>query len=371
MQEGITHMIYLDNAATTQPTKRALEIYQQAQHQLFYNSESLHIGGEKVKNALTQARTFVQQYFQSTKEVLFGTSGSHVNEIAIHLYLKHQTSGQVWVSPYEHPSITAALEVYRDRLEIQTIPLTEMGEIDIPTFQTLVTEQTVLIITQHVNSETGYILPIQQIAQIAKQWNIPFHVDGVQAVHKVPSISIDSFTSYSFSGHKIHGTKGSGVLMIDYAYIHPYNAHYFHEQGVRNGTMDVPSILATVQALSEPSDYNHLQRLYQHAVQRATELKFRILKYNAQAPHILGLITPKYEGQYMMQMLSNRNICISTGTACGHGILMSNGVTQKIKASDGEVYQYIRVSFASFTTFEEIDTCFDVMANILFEGGSQ
>ncbi|MGV3245058.1 cysteine desulfurase family protein [Staphylococcus sp. 11261D007BR] len=364
-------MIYLDNAATTQPTKAVLEVYQQAQQQLFFNSESLHIGGEQVRAALDHSRSYLQRYFQTNKEVLFSTSGSHANAIAINLYLSHFTSGTVWVSPYEHPSIHAALDPYKAQFDIKRLPLTVNGEIDVTQFEAAMTTDVVLIIMQHVNSETGYILPIQAIGRIAKNWEVPLHVDGVQAVHKMPHYTIEGCTSYSCAGHKFHGVKGTGMLFVDYAWVHPYNDHYFHEEGVRNGTLDVPGILASVQALTATPPHTELQECHQHAVRRAKALDFDLLLYDHQAPHILGLLTPKYEGQYLMQTLSNRNICISTGTACGHGILVSDGAKQKIESLNGEVYQYMRLSFSALTTIEEIDRCFDTLATVLKEGGNQ
>lgn len=206
-------MIYLDNAATTQPTKAVLEVYQQAQQQLFFNSESLHIGGEQVRAALDHSRSYLQRYFQTNKEVLFSTSGSHANAIAINLYLSHFTSGTVWVSPYEHPSIHAALDPYKAQFDIKRMPLTETGEIDVTQFEAAMTTDVVLIIMQHVNSETGYILPIQAIGRIAENWQVPLHVDGVQAVHKIPNYTIEGCTSYSCAGHKFHGVKGTGMLL--------------------------------------------------------------------------------------------------------------------------------------------------------------
>ncbi|HEC2220921.1 TPA: aminotransferase class V-fold PLP-dependent enzyme [Staphylococcus delphini] len=358
-------MIYLDNAATTRPAEEVLSVYYQAQQQLFYNSESIHIGGEQVKAALQQARQYIQTYFQTSKEVRFGTSGSNVNEMAIDLYLNHLTQGTIWVSPYEHPSMTAALERYQCNFNIEIMPITSNGEIDIATWQAQVTEGTVLIIAQHVNSETGYILPIQQIATIAERYQIPFHVDGVQAVKKVASFNIARCTSYTFSGHKFHGTKGCGVLLIEDALIRPRNSHFFHESGLRNGTIDVPSILATVQALNISRDIMQLEALYRRARKRAKSIGFTVLTYTNQAPHILGVLVPKFEGQYIMQMLSNRNVCISTGTACSHGIMLSDGLLQKIIAAQGEIDQYVRLSFSYLTTMQEVDYCFDMMEKII------
>ncbi|GEP80534.1 aminotransferase class V-fold PLP-dependent enzyme [Staphylococcus carnosus] len=91
------------------------------------------------------------------------------------------------------------------------------------------------------------------------------------------------------------------------------------------------------------------------------------MEYDLHAPHILGMLTPFYEGQYVMQTLSSRNVCISTGTACGHGLLLSDRLVHKIETTQHEADQYVRVSFSKNTTLNEIDQCFDQLENILKE----
>lgn len=358
-------MIYLDNAATTQPSKEALAIYNEAQQTLFFNSESLHVGGEMAREALSSSRHYIQEYFNTDKEVLFSTSGSHANQIAINIYLSQAQKGKVLVSPYEHPSIFAALDPYRKQFNIVEMPLTQEGAIDLTALEALIDAETVLIIAQHVNSEMGYILPVHDIAQLAQSFNIPFHVDGVQAVQKIEDKAIQAFTSYSFSGHKFKGTKGVGALLIEHKSVRPTNVHYFHEEGTRNGTLDVPGILAMTRALSLDAEQDHLVQLHNYATERAVASGFGVLKNEQQAPHVIGLLTPKFEGQYIMQSLSSRNICISTGTACGHGLLLSDGLIEKIKQTKYEADQYVRISFSSSSTIDEIDTCFNEIDKIL------
>lgn len=358
-------MIYLDNAATTQPSKEALAIYNEAQQTLFFNSESLHVGGEMAREALNSSRHYIQKHFNTDKEVLFSTSGSHANQIAIDIYLSQAQEGKVLVSPYEHPSIYATLEPYKKQFEIVEMPLTNEGAIDLAALEALVDNETVLIIAQHVNSEIGYILPVHEIAEFAQAYNIPFHVDGVQAVQKIEDKAIQAFTSYAFSGHKFKGTKGVGALLIEHKSVRPTNIHYFHEEGTRNGTLDVPGILAMTRALSLDAGYEHLTKLHQYATERALASGFSVLRSDKQAPHIIGLLTPQFEGQYIMQSLSSRNICISTGTACGHGLLLSEGLIEKIKQTEHEADQYVRISFSSNSTLGEIDTCFNEIDKIL------
>lgn len=359
-------MIYLDNASTTMIDQEVLNVYQEIQLEAYYNSESLHIGGIHTRQLLDKCKHFIKDYFSTNKEVIYTRSGSQANEIAIHSFLKGKIGSKVMVSPYEHPSIYAALESYQDDYDIEMLPLDDNGEIDLEQTSNIITEDVVLIVAQHVNSETGYILPVEELSEIAINYNIPIHVDGVQAVHKIDNINVERFSSYTFSGHKFHGTKGSGVLLINHEFVKPLNQYYFHEMYTQNGTIDAPSIIAMTKALSMSSNIKYINNLQQYFIEQLNELSFTPIVYKAQAPHIMALLTPIFEGQYIMQYLSNRNICISTGTACGHGALLSNGLQAKIDTIPEKTYdQYIRLSIGKFTTRSDIDTCLHHLKTVI------
>src|SRR5699024_7284681 len=105
--KGENIMIYLDNAATTKPDAHILEAYSKLSEDMFYNSESLHGGGLDINDLLQQTINYIQNYFNSSKLVIFTRSGSHANEIALQLLLKERKPGHVLISPYEHLSIKA------------------------------------------------------------------------------------------------------------------------------------------------------------------------------------------------------------------------------------------------------------------------
>lgn len=359
-------MIYLDNASTTQPDSQILTIFNDTQTNAFYNSESLHVGGLHVSQLLQSCRYYIQKYFHTDKEVIFSHSGSHANDIAIRSYLEHTTKTQILVSPYEHPSIAAALAPYEDVFNIVTLPLTADGAINVSATQHLLTDDVALIIMQHVNSETGYILPVSEIATLAHQFAIPVHVDGVQAITKVPNLTLDVITSYVGSGHKFHSTKGAGFLLIDHSYIQPLNSHYLHESATQNGTIDTPSIVAMTKALSMDTHSDYLSQIKSFALQQAIASGFTPIEYDQTAPHILALLSPQFEGQYVMQYLASKNICVSTGTACGHGMLLSHGLQVKIKTIPNHVHdQYLRLSFSKYTTQQDIATCFQHLHTLI------
>ena len=79
-------MIYLDNASTTMIDRQVMDVYQDIQHEAYYNSESLHIGGVHTRQLLDGCKQFIKDYFSTVKEVIYTRSGSHANEIAIHSF---------------------------------------------------------------------------------------------------------------------------------------------------------------------------------------------------------------------------------------------------------------------------------------------
>lgn len=361
-------MIYLDNAATTKPDAHILEAYSKLSEDMFYNSESLHGGGLDINDLLQQTRNYIQKYFNSSKRVIFTRSGSHANEIALQLLLKERKPGHVLISPYEHLSIKAALGQFSGIYSCTMMPLDRNGHIDLDKLSEMMEDDTALVIMQHVNSETGYRLPVEVVGDMCDVRGIPLHVDGVQGAHK-DGIDIDRIPgSYSFSGHKIHGTKGTGALMVDYRYMNVLNSHFHHESGTQNGTLDVPGIAAMAMCLSSDPGIKRMKDIRQYLVKKMDSIGVITLCFKACAPHILACATPWVEGQYVMQGLSSKNIYVSTGTACGRGRMISRGLEEVLEGGYGTSGEhYIRISISKNTTKDEIDSLVSHMDQILQE----
>lgn len=361
-------MIYLDNAATTKPDSHIMEAYLKLYREMFYNSESLHAGGLDARHLLEQTRNYMQNYFDSRKHVIFSRSGSHANEIAIQLLLKGSSAGQILVSPYEHPSIDAALEPFRENYDIVRMPLEYDGNIDLISLSEMFETDTSLVIMQHVNSEIGYRLPVEAVGEMCSISDIPFHVDGVQGAHK-DAIDIDEVcSSYSFSGHKLHGTKGTGVLMVDYKYMNVLNRHFHHESGTQNGTLNVPGIAVMAMCLSAAPNMRKMNETKEYLGKELRNIGVTTLKFDVSAPHIIACVTPSVEGQYVMQSLSSKNIYISTGTACGQGRMVSEGLAALLdRKYETSEEHYIRISISKNTTLDEIDVLISHLNQILQE----
>ncbi|HIV82111.1 MAG TPA: aminotransferase class V-fold PLP-dependent enzyme [Candidatus Salinicoccus merdavium] len=360
-------MIYFDNASTTKVSDTVLENYLNLSQKMYFNSESIHGGGLDAESMMNNVRTYIREYFDTDKHVIFTRSGSHSNDIALQLLLKNKKAQKILVSPYEHMSISASLHPYSSQYDIVHMPTTNAGKIDIQALRTMM-DDTQCIISTHVHSETGYRLPVEEIAELAGLHNVPYHLDGVQGMYDRLRLR-DLCTSYSFTAHKIHGVNGVGVLLMDYEHLSPLNPHFHHEYGTQNGTLDVPGIATIVDALEVISEPNNIKEMRDELNRFLEELDFIPLDLKTHADHIASFLVPNMEGQYLMQSLSSKNIYISTGSACGHGILVSEGleklITEKYNAS---VYQYIRISLSKNNSMDEVHQLIEYVERIVKEG---
>ncbi|CAM4356621.1 cysteine desulfurase family protein [Lacicoccus alkaliphilus] len=359
-------MIYFDNASTTQASKAVLNNYLEMSEKMYFNSESIHGGGLDTAFILDNVRNYIREYFNTDKHVIFTRSGSHSNDIALQLLLKNKTANKILVSPYEHMSISASLHPYTALYDIVHMPTKSNGEIDLESLEEMMAD-TQCIISTHVHSETGYRLPVEGIAEIAGSYHVPYHIDGVQGMYDHLSTG-GLCTSYSFSAHKIHGVKGVGVLLMDYEHLTPLNPHFHHEYGTQNGTLDVPGIATLIQALEAIDDPRAMRDMRHHLNTSLSALGLRALDLNHHADHISSFIVPGMEGQYLMQSLSSRNIYISTGSACGHGVLVSRGLGNLIAENYGaSADQYIRISLSRYNSMEEVQQLIECVEKIVKE----
>lgn len=363
-------MIYMDYAATSPMSTKALQAYCETAQRYYGNSASLHDMGGQANYFVEQARGIVARTLGIDKNgIIFTGSGTEGNLLSIlSLALASKKGQHIISSEAEHTSVHAALNTLEKMgFSVTKLPLQLNGCIHVEQVREAIREETALITIQHVNSEIGSIQPVKDIAKIAHHENIFFHVDCVQSYCK---LTIDSFSAYvdalTISAHKIGGPKGCGAVYINPKIRVPaLTPGVTHERGLRGGTLDTPAIVAFAAAIEN----FHYERQYGEALREYFKGKLpsacRIIESKEQLPTICGLMMDKVEGQYVLLKLNEAGICISTGSACdihsesGTKAILSMGYTME------EARQFFRISFGPTTTYQEMDLLLDAISNIL------
>jgi len=213
-------LIYFDNAATTQKPRCVVERIENGYYHLNANiHRGVHYLSQKATEAHEAARTTIAEFLHAAKreEILFtrGTTEA-INLVATSFGEAFcKTGDEIIVSVMEHHSNIVPWQMLCERkgMKLRVIPMNERGELDMEAFKSLLNEHTKIISVAHVSNVLGTINPIKEIIQIAHSHTIPVLVDGAQAVPHIP-VNVVEFDAdfYVFSGHKIYGPTGIGVL---------------------------------------------------------------------------------------------------------------------------------------------------------------
>jgi len=322
-------MIYLDNSATTEPDTSVMNSFQQVSERFFANSSSIHqLGGESEK-LLSEARNQVAQLLHVKQgEIVFTSGGTEGNNMAIKgIALEHQGRGKhIITTSIEHPSVFEACKsLEKLGFEVTYLPVDQYGVLSVEELERSIRPDTILISVMHVNNELGSIQPIKEIAEIAEQHpKLFFHVDDVQGIGKLPlDLSAFSIDLCTFSGHKIHGIKGTGILYIkDSTTIYPLFHGGNQEGSYRSGTENVAGAVAIAKALRfikmrEKEEIAHLQHVHHYLRTNLAQMSGVIINTpEVAAPHIMNVSVPGLRPEVMIHLLAEKGIYISTKSAC-------------------------------------------------------
>ncbi|MEX3457656.1 cysteine desulfurase family protein [Staphylococcus hominis] len=360
-------MIYLDNAATTKPNQAVLDSFLKVSEKAYYNANSPHQMGLQSEKILLQAKSRVKEILNLNKntDIIFTSGATESNNIALKgiALRKKQFANVIITSVLEHPSV---LEVMR-YLEIQGfilkyVNVTPNGQIDINHLEQLMTDNVGLVTCMYVNNVMGQIQPIKEIGSLLKQYpKAHFHVDGVQALGKIP-MQLEDVNSISFSGHKFNGLKGQGILIIDNKEkIEPTIFGGGQEYGIRSGTVNLAMNVSLVKAM-------------EIAIQNLNELNHRLSRYNKvireclsqhkgvyinspenSAPHILNIAFPGVKGEVLVNAFSKLDIMVSTTSACSSKREKLNEVLLAMGIKDNRIEGSVRLSMGETTTEKDIE----------------
>ncbi|MBQ5841250.1 MAG: cysteine desulfurase [Clostridia bacterium] len=359
-------VVYLDNSATTRVCAAAADKAYELMTDCYGNPSSLHTMGFRAEQEMTVARRAVAVMLGAQPEnLLFTSGGTEANNFAILGYAAaHPRAGRhIVTTAVEHPSVAAAC----DLLEQQGYTVTRLlpdGE-GVITPQQMVEacrEDTCLVAVMLVNNETGARFALEKavaaIRRRAPQAHI--HCDAVQAAGKIPLYAERwGFDTLSASAHKIHGPKGCGVLYVRKGVrLAPRQVGGGQEKGLRSGTEAAPLIAAFGAAVTQLPSYTEQQRHYESLRQRLLQQLEGVsgVRFHLPAggvPYIVHLSVPGYRSETLLHFLAQKEIYVSSGSACSKGA--KSPVLTAMGLSADEIDSALRVSLSRENTIEDMD----------------
>lgn len=360
--------IYLDNSATTKLDKEVLKEMLPYLQENYGNPSSAYRIGRENKAIIEDARKQVAKVLNAnTEEIYFTSGGSESDNMALKgVAFANQDKGRhIITSKIEHPAVLdTCKELERHGFEITYINVDKNGIVDLKQLETSIREDTILISIMFANNEIGTIEPIKNIGRIAKQYNILFHTDSVQAIGNikidVKELGIDLL---SLSAHKFYGPKGIGALYVrDGINFRKYLNGGHQERNKRAGTENVAGIVGLGKAITLA--YNNFEDKNKYLYNLRTYL-INEIKNNIPDIRINGDIEKRLQGNINISVngveadnilteLDKRGIFISTGSACTTGSIESSHVLKEIGLSDTEAHSSIRISLGKYNTKDEL-----------------
>ena len=370
-------MIYFDNAATTRPSLAVLECFEKENEQCFANPSSRHAYGREAYRKLENARFSILKSLSLSNDyrVLFTSGASESNNLAIKGIAKEylRRGKRIITTQVEHPSV---LETFRslekEGFEVIYLPTKEDGTVDPETLKENMNKETILVSIMATNNETGSNNDILALSKIVHSFpKAFFHVDVTQAIGKrdLPYSSIDLF---SFSGHKIHGLKGTGALILKknitlLRQIDGGDQEYFF----RAGTDNLPGDETLAVALEEAT--KNLQDNIAHAKEISSFLREELEKNDEilmnspleGSPFILNFSLKRKKASVVTEALSHEGIYVSSVSACNSKGEPISYVLEAMGFSKERAMNSIRLSFSRENTLEEAKTFLNTLQNIL------
>lgn len=371
-------MIYLDNNSTTRVADEVLEAMRPFLCEQYGNPSSLHLMGQAARNAIEQARAQVAACINaSPRSIIFTSGGTEADNLAILGTLEAQPAKRrILTTPVEHVAVRQMCAKLSTRgYAIDDVSVDQQGQVDPSNVERMLTDETAIAAVMFANNETGVLFPIERIAAAVASRGVPLHVDGVQALGKVP-IDVQSLlcTTLAMSAHKIHGPKGVGALYVAQgARLRGQLVGGHQERDLRPGTENVAGIVGFGVA-AELAERRH-EDTSLHVAQLRDALEAGILA-RVRSAVVLGDAThrlcnttniafPGIDAEAILIGLSQKGVCASSGSACSSGSLEPSHVLQAMGIDANVARGAIRFSLSKYTTASEIDESISVVTEVV------
>lgn len=366
----------MDNAATTPMDPRVIKVVMNHFKNTYGNASSLHSVGQKAKKVLEESRESLANLINAeSKEIIFTSSGTESDNIAIKGVAKanKDKGNHIITSSIEHHAVeNPCKELEKQGFEVTFLPVDKSGLIDLETLKASITKNTILISIMFANNEIGTIEPIEEIGEIAKDEDVLFHTDAVQAFGKVPidveTLNIDLLSA---SAHKLYGPKGVGLLYLRNGgkkkgigkYCKPLMEGGGHERNMRPSTENVPGIAGFAKAVEIAQDEmpQEMERLANLRDTSINQIKNKIENCylngdpSKRLPGNMNMGFRFIEGESLVLSLDMEGIEASTGSACSSKTLEPSHVLLAIGLKPEEAHGSLRLTLGRFNNKEHIN----------------
>ena len=375
-------MIYLDNNATTRVAPEVLEAMHPYLSSLFGNPSSGHVPGRQMKSAIENAREEVALLIGAAdpSEIVFTSCGSESDNWAIRGVLaNHPDKRHIITTPVEHEAVrNMCRRLEQDGYQVTWLSVDRNGELDLAELSDALRADTALVSIMLANNETGVLFPMNEIGEIIRaNSEALFHVDGVQAVGKIPiDLKTAEVDLFALSGHKLHAPQGIGALYIRKGIELPsFIIGGGQEEGRRAGTSAVPNIVGLGAAcrLARTDDQhtrisgmrNQLEDTILNNISN-THLN-GIGDRTKRLPNTSNISFELIDGQSILARLDHAGICVSTGSACHSATHESSPTLQAMNVPYALAQGSIRFSVGRYNTEDEIETTLRVLPKVIEE----
>ncbi len=371
--------IYLDNAATTKTRPAVVEAMLPYFTEYFGNPSSVYEFATQNKKAVDEARTIISKALNAeSNEIYFTAGGTEADNWAIKATAEAygDKGNHIITSKIEHHAILHTCEALEKKgFEVTYLDVDEDGVIKLEELKKAIRPTTILISIMAANNEIGTIQPIKEIGDLAKENNVLFHTDAVQAFGQlkldVKDLNIDMLSA---SGHKLNGPKGIGFLYIKKGLkLRSFVHGGAQERQRRAGTENVPGIVGFGKAVEIAM--NTLEERQKKEIELRDYLIGRVLKEvpyvrlnghkTNRLPNNANFAFQFIEGESLLIMLDMQNICASSGSACTSGSLDPSHVLLAIGLPHEIAHGSLRLTLCEDNTTEEMDYVVDTIKEIV------
>lgn len=372
-------MIYADNAATTKMSRTAIDAMLPYLEESFGNPSSLYALGQRAAEALQTARERVAACIgASPKEITFTSGGSEADNQAIRSAAAigaRQGRRHIISTAFEHHAVLHTLSrLEQEGFQVELLPVGPLGTVTADQVAQAIREDTCLVTIMYANNEIGSILPVGEIGAVCREKGVLFHTDAVQAAGHLPiDVKAQNIDLLSLSAHKFHGPKGVGALYarqgVPLANVIEGGAQ---ERGKRAGTENVPGIAGLAAALEESCAH------MEETAARVAALRDRLIAGLSQIPHSTLNGDPVHrlpgnvnfcfegvEGESLLLLLDDREICASSGSACTSGSLDPSHVLLAIGRPHEAAHGSLRLSLCGQNTDADVDAILQAVPEVV------